>query len=96
MQDIRVIAQSPLLFISIPFIAQVEKSCAEFLLIHGAVDRLVLPYNGMRIARRLWDHGKDNVALHIYPGAGHIIEPRNSPICIGVFHNVLSKLKRSY
>ncbi len=60
--------------------SQLEKSRAEFLLIHGGNDECVYPGVLPDATARLKNHGKDNFRVLLYPGAGHLLEPPYSPL----------------
>ncbi|CAH1791859.1 unnamed protein product [Owenia fusiformis] len=68
----------------------IENSSAEFLFIHGEDDWLIYWQCGEKMAKRLRDHGKTNYRLHIYPGAGHLIEPPYSPHCYSSYHRMMN------
>ncbi len=55
------------------------------MLIHAGDDQCVPPGISQKVASRLKAHGKDNYRVHVYPGAGHLIEPPYSPHYKGTY-----------
>ncbi|XP_075470438.1 acyl-coenzyme A thioesterase 1-like isoform X2 [Ascaphus truei] len=67
----------------------VEKSSAAFLLLSGS-DDMNWPSAAYsdQLVSRLRGHGKD-VEFYCYPGAGHLLEPPNFPLCRASHHKLL-------
>ncbi|XP_074643510.1 bile acid-CoA:amino acid N-acyltransferase-like [Tubulanus polymorphus] len=68
---------------------EVEKSdTAKFLFILGQCDSACHPQSTYDLVNRLRKHGRENYEVLLCPGAGHIIDPPNTPLTRYCYHNI--------
>ena len=74
------------------YLLQVEEaSHTDFLFLHGTSDQCIDPRLMLRIASRLLDHGHEGVSVHMYQGAGHVIDPPYLPFFYTMWHKVYGR-----
>ena len=71
---------------------QVEEAHhTDILFLHGTSDMFTDPRLMLNVASRLLDHGHTGVSVHMYQGAGHILEPPYIPFCYASWHKLCGR-----
>ena len=71
---------------------QVEEARhTDILLLHGSLDMNTHPRLMLNVASRLLDHDHTGVSVHMYQGAGHILEPPYIPFCYASWHKLCGR-----
>ena len=67
----------------------VERSQAKFLLIHGCDDQTYHYSHALYLANRIRMFGNGKCVVKLYPGAGHILYPPYTPLCLSAYNPFL-------
>ncbi|XP_043929943.1 acyl-coenzyme A thioesterase 1-like [Protopterus annectens] len=74
-------------------IIPMEKAQGSFLFLAGDDDRSIPAVENVEEAIKLLQkHGKVNYEYHIYPGAGHLIEPPYFPLCRAAWNKLAGRV----